>query len=103
MQHFEKDHTDRPDVILYGVDVSFEGLRAHVQGRADVVLLLPGDTRVAFSKPEVSDFVDVVLYEDVGWFEVAVQEPAVGEVFEPFVDVAEHRDRLLLSELLPPF
>lgn len=97
-QHLIVDHPQRPHIRLLTVVVLDVGLWGHVGGTPDIIehlgFLGVGD----LAESEVADFGSAVLDEDVGGFEVAVDDPAVVEAFTPGDNPGEQGQSFLFGE-----
>lgn len=90
--------TERVHVCLVAVFEVVEHLRGHVQrgaehGLSEVVLAED------LAEAEICDFGDSVVAEDIGEFEISVQDLVVEEVVEPIDDFAENLDGFFLCEV----
>lgn len=94
MQYLIKNDTYRPDIVFNGIDIAFECLRTHIERCSNIILLFLGHPVISLSKSKVSNLIHVILDEDIGWFEISVQEPSISEIFESFVDISEDWDGL---------
>lgn len=100
MEDLVEDHSQRPDVILDCVNAAFESFGTHVKRTAHIHRLLHRVRRGTLGETEVCDFGDFVLEEDVGRFEVPVEEARLCDDSEPIDDVPENGNGLLLWKLL---
>jgi hypothetical protein len=64
VQDLVEDDSDRPDVVLEGVDVALERLRTHVERRAHVHRFL-GVGSGLLGEAKVSDLDHFILQQDV--------------------------------------
>ena len=74
-KHLVKDHAHRPDITLGGVGASVKDLRAHVHGAAHqrlVNLIKLRPFLIVFSKPKISNLVCFMLDENIGRFQIPV-------------------------------
>ncbi len=84
IKHLIEDDTHGPDVTFSGVSVSIEDFRTHIHGATDKRLMDLLQFRaflVVLGKSEVSDFVGFVFDENVGRFEVSVDDRMFVKVF----------------------
>ena len=102
MQYFVQNDADRPDIVLGGVDVALQRFRTHVERRADVDGFL-GVGSGLLGEPEVRDLDDLVLQQDVGRLEVAVQESVLRQVDIPHDKLSYDGQRVLLQQFLSLF
>lgn len=87
MEQFKDEHTEGPDIRFWAVDVVDQALRRHVDGRSDVDVL-----EFRFGKlcePEICDFGLAVVDEDVGDFEIAMDDVIIGQIDEASENVAD--------------
>lgn len=94
MQHLIHYHSDRPNIIFNCVYVSLKSLRTHIERRADINSFLrirPG----SLGKAEISNLNGFVFEEDVGRFEVAMQEAIFRNMYESHHNLAYERESFL--------
>ena len=98
MEHFISHHTNGPNIVFEGIDVPFQSLRGHVKRTSYIVLFLLASEFILFGKPKISDFGCAVTNEDVGQFQVSMQEAFLTDLNESGNNVLQEFDGFFLSE-----
>lgn len=99
-QHLVEDDAQRPDIRLQRVLVPPKGLGRHVERRAHVVLVGLEGIADLDGEAKVGDLEFSVAHEDIGGFEVAVDDAVPGEVEVPDHDLLHVLAGLVLAEAL---
>lgn len=95
MQDLVQNNAHRPDIVFCGVDIALQCLRTHVKRRADVDCFL-GVGGGLLGEAEISDFDHLVPEEDIGGFEIAVQEAVLRDVDIPHDKLPDDGQGVLL-------
>lgn len=102
MEHFVVDESDGPQVGFGSILALLEDLWGHVEGSAHDGLhhcLLAVE---ALRESEVAQLAGAVLEEDVGWFEVSVDDAILMQVLGAIHNIPEEPLGLPFAYLLPP-
>lgn len=95
MQDLIQNNADRPDIVLRCVDIALKCLGTHVQWRPDIDGFL-GIGGGLLGEPEVSDLDDLVPEQDIGGFEIAMQEAILGNVGIPHDELSNDGQGIVL-------
>lgn len=98
-KHFVQNDAHCEYVGFVGVIISGEGLQRHVKWGTDVDSVF--ELEFSFdSKAKVSNFPLVADSQDVGWFEIAMNDPLVKKVLVSGEDLLHDLDGHALSDFL---
>lgn len=102
MKHFIDYDPQRPNIVFVGIDVVLEGFRAHVKGRPYVYSLF-GIGSCLLGKAEVGNFDRFVPEEDVGRFEVAMEETMFCDMQETHEDLSDEGESFFFRQFVSLF
>ena len=86
VQHLVENDPHGPHVALCGIGAPVEDLRTHVHRRPHqrlVDLLQLSSFLIVLGKTKISYLVSLILYEDVGWLEVTVNNRVLVQIPVP--------------------
>jgi hypothetical protein len=103
-KHLVEDDPHRPDVALGGVGATVEDLRAHVHRAANqrlVDLVQLCSFLVVLGKSKVCNFIGLMLNQDIGWFQVPVDDRVLVQILVASDELFHDNDALRFGQLLP--
>lgn len=104
VEHLVEDDSHGPDVTLGRVGAAVEDFWAHVHGTAHQRLVDLVQLRallVVLGEPEICDLVGLILDEDVGGLEVAMDDGVLVQVLVPSDELLDDDNCLGLGQFFP--